>query len=105
RGRDLRGRRRPDPQPWPGGADAERRRVPDHHRAQPMTYHASTTTRRHDRRIMGGPGARANLCGAALTAYDATPRDFTRSARGGFVAPTGATACPACRALTDQRTR
>lgn len=57
-------------------------------------YHATTITRRADRRIMGGPGARENVCGAALTDKDMLVRDFMRA--GGFAFASGETACPAC---------
>jgi hypothetical protein len=57
-------------------------------------YHATRITRRQGRRIMDGPGARENVCGAALTDKDMPVRDFMRA--GGFVSSSGETACPAC---------
>jgi len=69
----------------------------------PILYHATRITRRADRRIMGGPGARENLCGADLTDGDMSVTEFRGCAKVNWTRESnGATACPACRELVTR---
>jgi len=69
-------------------------------------YHASIpqrTERRIVRRDMQ-TRTRTTVCGAPITAMDAAPADFIKSARSGFrFAITDASACPDCIAELTRR--